>query len=103
LGDDALAPQNGGGHAETFAAPAEYRLQDGINIGRRTVLRLPVRQTRWFQCTGFWRFAHFISRSADGLETWDYINRLASRRRIGSDDQFDHVSACPNGRFHFAG
>ena len=42
LGDDALAPQNGGGHAETFASPAEYRLQDGINIDRRTVLRLPV-------------------------------------------------------------
>ena len=34
LGDDALAPQNGGGHAETFASPAEYHLQDGVNIGR---------------------------------------------------------------------
>jgi hypothetical protein len=46
LGDDALAPQNGGGHAETFASPAEYRLQDGINIDRGVVLRLTVRQTR---------------------------------------------------------
>jgi hypothetical protein len=38
LGDDALAPQNGGDHAETFASPAEYRLQDGINIDRGVVL-----------------------------------------------------------------
>jgi hypothetical protein len=38
LGDDALAPQNGSDHAETFASPAEYRLQDGINIDRGVVL-----------------------------------------------------------------
>ena len=38
LGDDALAPQRGGGHAETFASPAEDRLQDGINIDRCVVL-----------------------------------------------------------------
>ena len=38
LGDDALAPQNGGGDAETFASPAEYRLQEGINIDRGIVL-----------------------------------------------------------------
>ena len=42
LGDDALTPQNGGDHAESFASPAEYRLQDGINIDRGVVLRLPV-------------------------------------------------------------
>ena len=38
LGDDALAPQNGGDHAQTFASPAEYRLQDGINIDRCVIL-----------------------------------------------------------------
>jgi hypothetical protein len=38
LGDDALAPQNGGGHAETFGSPAEYRLQDRMNIDRGVVL-----------------------------------------------------------------
>jgi hypothetical protein len=38
LGDDALAPQNGGGHAETFASPAEDRLQDGIHIDWGVVL-----------------------------------------------------------------
>jgi len=61
LGDDPLAPQNGGSHAETFGSPAEYRFQDGIDIDRRTVLRLPVSQTRWFHCGGFWRFAHHES------------------------------------------
>ena len=50
LGDDALAPQNGGDHAETFASPAEYRLQDGINIDRGVVLHLSVRQTCGTQC-----------------------------------------------------
>jgi hypothetical protein len=53
LGDDVLAPQNGGGHAETFASPAEYRLQDGINIGLGVVLRPNVRQTRRAQRIGF--------------------------------------------------
>jgi hypothetical protein len=38
LGDDELAPQNGGGHAEPFAYPAEYRLQDAINIDGCVVL-----------------------------------------------------------------
>ena len=37
LGDDAPAPQNRSGYAETFASPAEYRLQEGINIGRGVV------------------------------------------------------------------
>ena len=53
LGDDALAPQNGGDHAETFASPAEYRLQHGININRGVVLRPNARQTRWAQRIGF--------------------------------------------------
>jgi hypothetical protein len=44
MGDDAPAPQHGGGHAETFASPAGYRLQDGINIDRRVVLHLSVRE-----------------------------------------------------------
>jgi len=44
LGDDARAPQNGGGHAEKFGSSAEYRLQDGIKIDRGVVLfECPVR------------------------------------------------------------
>ena len=42
LGDDALASKNRGGHAETFASPAEYRLQHGIDIDRGVVLHLSV-------------------------------------------------------------
>ena len=38
LGDDALAPQDGGDHAETLASPAKYRSQDGIDIDRRIAL-----------------------------------------------------------------
>ena len=58
LGDDALAPQNGGGHAETFASPAEYRLQDGINIDRGVALHLSRRQACGTQCFESWRFTH---------------------------------------------
>jgi hypothetical protein len=55
-GDDALAPQNCGGHAETFGSPAEYRLQDGINIDRGVGVHLSVRQTCGTQCFESWRF-----------------------------------------------
>ncbi len=58
LGDDALAPQNGGGHAETLASPAEYRLQDGINIDGGVIPQLSVTQARGTQCFESWRFTH---------------------------------------------
>jgi len=54
-GDDTLAPQNGGGHAKTFGSPAEYRLQDGINIDWGIILYLANQFCQWRDHAKRWK------------------------------------------------
>jgi len=80
LGDDALAPQNDGGHAETFAFPAEYRLQDGINIDRVLPSIFPSGRSAGLNVSNLGASLMFYSGPKTGLE-------LCERRISFSDGQ----------------